>query len=60
MALSHATQYEYCIAGHTKLARWKGASDHEITEAIWVAAEMCAGALRAFDDRIVQSWLKSL
>ncbi len=34
VALSHTTQYGYCMAGHTKLAGRKGASDHEIIEAI--------------------------
>jgi alkylhydroperoxidase/carboxymuconolactone decarboxylase family protein YurZ len=37
------TQCPYCITGHTKLARRKGASPEEIMEAIWVAAEMRAG-----------------
>ena len=43
VAAAHVTQCPYCIAGHTKLARRKGASDEEIMEAIWVAAEMRAG-----------------
>jgi alkylhydroperoxidase/carboxymuconolactone decarboxylase family protein YurZ len=37
------TQCPYCITGHTKVARRKGASPEEIMEAIWVAAEMRAG-----------------
>ncbi len=43
VAAAHVTQCPYCIAGHTRLARRKGASDEEIMEAIWVAAEMRAG-----------------
>jgi AhpD family alkylhydroperoxidase len=41
--VAHVTQCPYCITGHTKLARRKGASPEEIMEAIWVAAEMRAG-----------------
>ncbi len=43
VAAPHVTQCPYCIRGHTKLARRSGASDEEIMEAIWVAAEMRAG-----------------
>lgn len=43
VAAAHVTQCPYCISGHTKLARRAGASDQEIMEAIWVAAEMRAG-----------------
>ena len=43
VAVAHVTQCPYCIRGHTKLARRAGASDQEIMEAIWVAAEMRAG-----------------
>ncbi|MEO9138674.1 MAG: carboxymuconolactone decarboxylase family protein [Jatrophihabitans sp.] len=43
VAVAHTTQCPYCIKGHTKVARRKGASDEEIMEAIWVAAEMRAG-----------------
>ncbi len=45
--VAHATQRPYCIAGHTKLARRKGASDEEIMEAIRVAAEMRVGGVYA-------------
>ena len=58
VAVAHVTQCPYCISGHAKLARRAGASDQEIMEAIWVAAEMRAGgafahstvALHALDD----------
>src|SRR5690625_326199 len=47
VAVAHTTQCPYCITGHTKSARRKGASDEEIMEAIWVAAEMRAGGAYA-------------
>ena len=47
VAVAHTTQCPYCIQGHTRLARRKGASDEEIMEAVWVAAEMRAGGAYA-------------
>lgn len=47
VAAAHVTQCPYCIDGHTKLARRKGASQEEVMEAIWVAAEMRAGGAYA-------------
>ena len=47
VAAAHVTQCPYCIRGHTKAARRSGASPQEIMEAIWVAAEMRAGAAYA-------------
>jgi AhpD family alkylhydroperoxidase len=44
VAVAHVTQCPYCIKGHTKAARQHGATPEEIMEAIWVAAEMRAGA----------------
>ena len=44
VAVAHVTQCPYCITGHTKAARRLGATPEEIMEAIWVAAEMRAGA----------------
>ena len=43
VAVAHVTQCPYCIHGHTAQAMRKGASEQEIMEAIWVAAEMRAG-----------------
>ena len=43
VAVAHVTQCPYCIRGHTKGALRAGASEAEIMEAIWVAAEMRAG-----------------
>ena len=47
VAVAHVNQCPYCITGHTKLARRKGASPEEIMEAIWVASEMRAGGAYA-------------
>lgn len=47
VAVAHTTQCPYCIEGHTKLAKRKGASAEQIMEAIWVAAEMRAGGAYA-------------
>ena len=44
VAVAHATQCPYCIKGHTRAALRDGTSDRELMEAIWVAAEMRAGA----------------
>ena len=43
VAVAHVTQCPYCIKGHTRQASRAGASDEQIMEAIWVAAEMRAG-----------------
>ncbi len=59
VAVAHTTQCPYCIRGHTLGALRDGASEAEIMEAIWVAAEMRAGgafahatvALAAMADR---------
>lgn len=44
VATAHVTQCPYCIRGHTQGALRAGATEQEIMEAIWVAAEMRAGA----------------
>ena len=44
VAVAHATQCPYCIRGHTKAALKAGATGAEIMEAVWVTAEMRAGA----------------
>jgi len=43
VAVAHVTQCPYCIRGHTRAALREGASDAELMEAIWVAAELRAG-----------------
>ena len=47
VAVAHVTQCPYCIRGHTELAIKQGATEQEVMEAIWVAAEMRAGAAYA-------------
>ena len=47
VAVAHVTQCPYCIRGHTKAALRHGATPQEVMEAIWVAAEMRAGAAYA-------------
>lgn len=58
VAVAHVTQCPWCIQGHVKGARRAGATEEQVMEAIWVAAEMRAGAafahsliaLEAMDD----------
>lgn len=47
VAVAHVTQCPYCIKGHTTGASKAGATDEQIMEAIWVAAEMRAGGAYA-------------
>ncbi len=47
VAVAHVTQCPWCIDGHVKAARRAGATDEQVMEAIWVAAEMRAGAAYA-------------
>jgi AhpD family alkylhydroperoxidase len=47
VAVAHVTQCPYCIRGHTRAALRHGASQQELMEAIWVAAEMRAGGTYA-------------
>ena len=47
VAVAHTTQCPYCIKGHTAEALKQGATEQQIMEAIWVAAEMRAGAAYA-------------
>ena len=47
VAVAHVTQCPYCIRSHTQTALNAGATKSEIMEAIWVAAEMRAGAAYA-------------
>jgi AhpD family alkylhydroperoxidase len=55
VAVAHVTQCPYCISGHTRLARRKGASPEQIMEAIWVAAEMRAGGAYAHATLAIQA-----
>ena len=47
VAVAHATQCPYCIRSHTRAALAQGASESQVMEAIWVAAEMRAGGAYA-------------
>lgn len=47
VAVAHVTQCPYCIKGHTRAALRHGATEQELMEAIWVAAEMRAGGAYA-------------
>lgn len=47
VAVAHVTQCPYCIRGHTRSALKAGATQQEVMEAIWVAAEMRAGGAYA-------------
>lgn len=56
VAVAHVTQCPYCIKGHTRLAKRKGASPEELMEAIWVAAEMRAGGAYAHSTLALHAW----
>jgi AhpD family alkylhydroperoxidase len=47
VAVAHVTQCPYCIRSHTVAAVRHGVTAEQIMEAIWVAAEMRAGAAYA-------------
>lgn len=47
VAAAHVTQCPWCIQSHTKAALKAGATREQIMEAVWVAAEMRAGAAYA-------------
>ncbi len=47
VAVAHVTQCPYCIHGHTQGALKAGATEQQIMEAVWVAAEMRAGGAYA-------------
>jgi AhpD family alkylhydroperoxidase len=47
VAVAHTTQCPYCIRSHTAAALSAGATEQQVMEAIWVAAEMRAGAAYA-------------
>lgn len=44
VAVAHVTQCQWCIRGHTKAALRAGVTPKQLMEAVWVAAEMRAGA----------------
>lgn len=58
VAVSHVTQCPYCIRAHTRNALENGASREELMEAIWVAAEMRAGAAYSHANIAMDEMLK--
>ncbi len=59
VAVAHVTQCPYCIRGHTRSAQRQGATAEEIMEAIWVAAEMRAGAAFAHSNLALDALQRS-
>jgi len=59
VAVAHVTQCPYCIKGHTKTALRHGASQQELMEAIWVAAEMRAGGAYAHSALALEEMAKA-
>jgi AhpD family alkylhydroperoxidase len=56
VAVAHVTQCPDCIRGHTRAAKREGASEAEVMEAIWVAAEMRAGGAVAHSRRAFEAY----
>lgn len=44
---AHITRCPYCIEGHVQRAKKAGATEEEISEAVWVGVTMSAGAALA-------------
>ncbi|MDT0635701.1 carboxymuconolactone decarboxylase family protein [Spectribacter hydrogenooxidans] len=59
VAVAHVTQCPYCIKGHTPAAKKAGASEAELMEAIWVAAEMRAGGAVAHSHLAFEAYDKA-
>lgn len=59
VAVAHVTQCPYCIKGHTPAAKRAGASEAELMEAIWVAAEMRAGGAVAHSHLAFEAYDKT-
>ncbi len=59
VAVAHVTQCPYCIRGHTKAALRHGASEQELMEAIWIAAEMRAGGAYAHSALAIEEMAKA-
>lgn len=59
VAVAHVTQCPYCIRGHTKAAMRHGATEQQIMEAIWVAAEMRAGGTYAHSVLAIEEMKKA-
>ena len=59
VAVAFTTQCPYCIRSHTQAAMKAGATEPEIMEAIWVAAEMRAGAAYAHSALAIDTMLRA-
>jgi AhpD family alkylhydroperoxidase len=55
VAVAHTTGCPCCITGHTALAIQAGATAQDLTESIWVAAEVHAGGTFAHPTRAFHS-----
>ena len=55
VAVAHVTQCPDCIRGHVRAAVREGATEQQILEAIWVAAEMRAGGAVAHSRRAFEA-----
>lgn len=55
VAVAHVTQCPYCIRGHTAQAIRAGATEEQIMEAVWVAAEMRAGGAYAHSNLAIDT-----
>jgi AhpD family alkylhydroperoxidase len=59
VAVAHVTQCPYCVNGHTKAALRAGATPEELMEAVWVAAEMRAGAAYAHSTMMIATAMET-
>lgn len=59
VAVAHVTQCPYCIRSHTQQALKAGATQEQLMEAIWVAAEMRAGAAYAHSAIAIESMIEA-
>lgn len=55
VAVAHVTQCPDCIQGHVRAAAREQATEEQIMEAIWVAAEMRAGGAVAHSRRAFEA-----
>ena len=60
VAVAHVTQCPWCIEAHTEAAFRRGATEHELMEAIWVAAEMRAGGAYAHSRLALETFGKAV
>lgn len=56
VAAAHITRCTYCIRSRVTICKKHGASDEEITEAIYVAMRFAAGAPYAYSSMAYEAW----